>query len=289
MSIYVEKFHEVSDPRLKRHVHHDDRSWRYAHDTRGLTITPVDHVFHGPGLNQLQTGKCTAEDALDLLKTEPYYSPAILDAYAKAFGSTDDGGTDKFYSLEEQLDGNGTFPPNDDGSSGLTSAKVMRNAGIIPGWTQVFSPTDFLKALTQYPIGCGTYWYKSMFEPDKAGHVTVDPHSGIGGGHQYACVGYDGAKWLKFKNSWGDDWTEDGFFYVDADTWFANCLNKKGDGTIFTPPTQPAPTPIPSPVSSAFDTAAKVLDPWAKTKHTSVAGNNKAAAAWTTFSASVRG
>lgn len=284
MSVLVERFAEVSDPRLKRHVRHDDRSWLFATDTRGLTIAPVDHAYNGPLLDQQTTGKCTAECFLNLCKSGPYYSSALHDAYVARLGSFDDTATDKFYNLEENHDGDGPFPPNDNGSNGLTMAWVGRSLGLIPGWTQVFTPTDFLKALTVYPIGCGTYWYKSMFEPDSAGRVTVDARSGVAGGHQYACLGYDGKKYLKFVQSWGQ-WGNDGFFYVDVDTWFANCLNKRGDGTVLTPPTAPAPVPV----ESAFDKAAKVLDPWSRIHHTSVADNHKAAIAWQTYAASVRG
>jgi len=236
-----------SDPRLRRHILHDSESWRYPFDTTGITIASVEHERILPILNQRKIGKCTAEAALGILGTAPYWSADLMSAYAKVFGSADDNGTNQFYSAEEQLDGHGSFPPVDDGSSGLTSAKVARTAGLISGWTQTFTLDDFLKALQKYPISCGTYWYNSMFTCPSSGILDVTSGSGIAGGHQYEAVGYDSTTGLIwFDQSWGT-WGLDGRFAI-PDVTFGALLARKGDATIFTPVTQPAPVPTPTPV-----------------------------------------
>ena len=254
-TIYRERLHRA-DPRLGRHVLHDSESRRFVFDTSSLTIQSVEHRRVLPILNQLRVGKCTAEAALSVLGTEPYWSPSLMDRFANAFGSADDKGTDGLYSAEQNIDGDGPYPPNDNGSSGLTSAKACRAAGLISGWTQVFSLDAFLRALTRYPISCGTVWYQSMFHPDTSGVLTVDTKSGIAGGHQYECVGYNvGTDRLKFANSWGTGWGDRGYFYMPVAT-FGALLAKQGDATIFTPITQPAPVPTPAPVvPSAADIA----------------------------------
>lgn len=244
VQIYRERI-PSTDPRLRRHVLHDSRSWAYTFDTTGLSIQTVEHQRILPILNQGQVGKCTAECGLGTLGTAPYYSTDLMAAFAKAFGSADDQGTDRLYSAEETLDGDGPFPPQDNGSTGLTLAKVLRAAGLISGWQQTFSLDDALKALTQFPLAVGTRWFNSMFEPSSEGVLTVNPSSGLAGGHQYEVVGYDAARGLvKIPNSWGTDWGVAGYAYMQAEDLGA-LLAKQGDVTIFTPLSQPAPTPTP--------------------------------------------
>lgn len=264
-TIYRERIHST-DPRCRRHVLHDSESRRYAFDTSGLSIASVEHERVLPILDQLNAGKCTAEAGTGVLGTEPYYSDAVAAAYAKAFGSFDDHGTDRLYSAEETLDGDGPYPPNDNGSTGLTLAKVLRNAGVISGWTQTFTLADALKALTRYPLAVGTYWYNSMFTPDSEGIVTVDTSSGIAGGHEYEVVGYDSSRDLvKLANSWGTSWGAGGYFYLDS-VDLGRLLSKQGDVTIFTPAGQPAPTPTPG---DAFTTWKSVADQFDGHRHLS--------------------
>jgi hypothetical protein len=276
-TIYRERIPH-SDPRLRRHVLHDSESRRYEHDTHGLTIASVEHVRILPILDQVRVGKCTAEAATGMLGTEPYASDAVSKLFAKAFGSFDDTGTDRLYSAEETIDGDGPFPPRDNGSSGLTSAKACRAAGLISGWTQTFSLDAFLRALTQYPISCGTSWYKSMMATDSAGLVTVTEASGLVGGHQYECVGYSTATGLlKFYNSWGLRWGLGGQFFMQA-TAFGRLLANRGDATIFTPITQPAPTPTPVPgIPPAGDVALNAeLGDWPDAYHLSASAQRVA-------------
>lgn len=256
-TIYRERIPHT-DPRLRRHVLHDSASRRYPFDTSRLAIASVEHERVLPVFDQGHVGKCTAEAALGVLGTAPYWSANIMDRFAKAFGIVGDKGTDAFYGAEETLDGDGPFPAQDNGSSGLTSAKVARAAGLISGWTQTFTLDEFLKALTAYPISCGTVWYESMSKVKATGMVNVDPTSGVAGGHQYECVGYSTATGLlKFANSWGTSWGDNGFFYMRAST-FGKLLAHKGDATIFTPNTLPAP--IPTPIVPVPTVADRALD-----------------------------
>ncbi len=259
------------DPRLKRQIRHDSESRRYAFPTEHLSIETVEHKRILAILNQGQVGKCTAETGLGVLGTEPYHSQALADLFGMAFGSFDDRGSDRLYDAEEMLDGNGHYPPNDYGSSGLTLAKALRAAGLISGWTQTFSLDGFLKALGQYPVAVGTYWYRSMSHPARDGLVTVDFTSGIDGGHEYEAVGYDAkTNRVKFANSWGTSWGAAGYFHIDADV-FGKLLGKKGDATVFTPATLPPPEPQPQPEPPALQREKDLyaaLGAWAKAPHT---------------------
>lgn len=263
--IYRERI-PSTDPRLKRHILHDSRSRAYEFDTAGLSIASVEHQRTLPILDQRQVGKCTAECGLGTLGTAPYYGADLMAAFARAFGSADDAGTDRLYSAEETLDGDGPFPPQDNGSTGLTLAKVLRAAGLISGWTQTFSLDDALKALTQFPLATGTLWYNSMFDPSPEGILTVNPASGIAGGHEYEVVGYDATRGLaKLANSWNTSWGINGFAFMQAEDW-GGLLAKQGDVTIFTPNTQPAPIPTPRPPNAdpADVTFAAAFRQWAQ-------------------------
>lgn len=276
------------DSRLKRHVLHDSRSKLYAFDTSGLSIASVRHERTLPVLDQADAGSCTAECAFGLLGTAPYASDQVTADIVARWGSFDQRGAYRFYSDEENLDGDGPFPPNDNGSTGLTMAKVARSSGAISGWTQVFNIGDFLKALTQFPIGCGTYWYNSMMNTDSSGRLTVSSSSGVAGGHEYECIGYDqSTDLLEFVNSWGTGWGADGHFFMKSND-FGSLLARQGDATIFTPGSQPAPQPTPVP-SDPFSVAAAVLDPWAAKHHLNIGHptNAQAAAAWRTYSKAV--
>lgn len=273
-TILRERIHST-DPRLKRHVLHDSESWRYEHDTSGLTIADVEHRRTLPILDQGSVGSCTAETGFGVLGTEPYASPELATAVAGAFGSFDQSGAYRLYDAEETLDGDGPYPPNDNGSTGLTLAKALRAAGLISGWTQTFSLDAALKALTQYPLATGTVWFNSMFDSSPEGVLTVSRSSGVAGGHEYEIVGYDDARGLvKFANSWSTSWGVDGYGYMQAEDW-GSLLADRGDVTVFTPLSQPAPVPTPTPVDAADAALAAVAKPWVRRHHTSIAGNSK--------------
>jgi hypothetical protein len=265
-TIYRERIHST-DPRLKRHVLHDSESKRFEFDTSGLTIASVEHKRVLSILDQAQVGSCTAETGFGVLGTEPYYSDALAAAVARAFGSFDQPGAYRLYSAEEQIDGSGTYPPADEGSSGLTLAKALRAAGLISGWTQTFSLDAALKALTAYPLACGTVWYNSMFDPSPTGVLSVRSSSGVAGGHEYEVVGYDATRGLvKIANSWGTSWASAGYAFMQAEDWGA-LLADRGDVTILTPLTAPAPVPTPVPADPADAAFAAVLRRWVHRPH----------------------
>jgi hypothetical protein len=265
--IYRERI-PSTDPRLKRHVRHDSRAFLYRFNTKGLSIQTVEHPRFLSILDQGEVGSCTAEAGLGLLGTAFYFNPDTEKPFIKAFGSFSQDGAYRLYSAEEDLDGDGPYPPNDNGSDGLTCAKVLRAAGVISGWTQTFSLTDALKALSKTPFITGTNWYNSMFETSSTGIVKVDTHSGLAGGHEYEVVGYDAkSDMVKFANSWGSGWGDKGFFYMKSEDW-GKLLSLQGDVTIFTPITKPAPVPTPPPdPTDPDDILAAAVKPWALKRH----------------------
>lgn len=232
--IYVEKI-PTTDNRLKRHVRHDSRSKNYQFDTRGLTIQDVLHNRSIPILDQGDVGSCTGNAGIGDLATAPF-TPIKGNKY-----SLDEEGAQHLYSDAQILDGNGPYPPNDNGSSGLSVAAAMKNAGLISSFQHTFSLEGALKALTKYPIMVGTNWYQDMYMPDADGRV--HPTGRLVGGHEYLArqIVTDG-KQVWFDNSWGEkEWGINGRFYMTFED-FGFLLAQRGDVTV---PIPKSDNPVP--------------------------------------------
>lgn len=232
-----------SDPRLKRHINHDSRSALYELDTAGLTVSDVEWGMHIGILNQGNTGKCTAEAATETLASDPFYS-TLSTAQQGQLGDT---WSDTFYSAEETLDGDGPYPPQDNGSSGLTSAKVAKSLSLISGYQHTFTADDALKGLSQSPASWGTLWKTGMDDVDTTtGQVKYTGTTR--GGHElciYKIVASLEQLW--FRQSWGPwGYQNLGVGWISFDD-FTKSLADQGDVTFFTPLNKPAPTPTPTP------------------------------------------
>jgi C1A family cysteine protease len=76
-------------------------------------------------------------------------------------------------------------------------------------------------AIMQQPVLMGIDIYES-FESDAVTGTGIVPIPAAGeklmGGHAVLVVGYDDTKnWLKCRNSWGEFWGDDGYFYLPYD------------------------------------------------------------------------
>lgn len=238
------------DPRLKRHINHDPASARYPVYTRGLEIADVEWSFHLPTQDQGDVGKCTAEAAQSCLVSDAFWS-TLVDQASIALPTW----TDSFYSDEETLDGDGPYPPQDNGSSGLTSAKVAKARGLISGYLHAFSADDALKAIQIAPLTWGTLWKTGMDDVDAAtGQVRYT--GSVRGGHEIAPYKVEAAsERMWFRNSWGASWGHGGNAWISFDD-FAASLADQGDVTQYVPLTDPHPTPVPSPAPSEGPSAA---------------------------------
>jgi hypothetical protein len=281
--IYRERI-PSTDPRLKRHVHHDSRSRQFAFDTAGLTIRSVKHERRIPVLDQGQLGSCTGNAGIGCLGTDPFYDTLNAGVAASLRGlvghyTLTETGAIQLYSDATRIDDYpGQYPPEDTGSDGLTIAKVLKAAGEIAGYQHTFSLDDALKALTVTPFITGTVWLDGMFTPDPDGRV--HPVGAVAGGHEYVADQLDAEnERIWFTNSWGTGWGVGGRFYLSFDD-FGQLLAQQGDVTIFTPLSQPAPVPTPTPDADPADVAlAAVAHPWVRERHTDIAGNRRMQAA----------
>lgn len=277
VTIYRERLLSL-DLRLKRHVHHDSRSRLYEYDTTGLGIVSAVHARHIPILDQGQAGSCTGNAGVGTCGTDPYWSP-IAAVNNPGFYGLAEAGALALYSDAEVLDGDGPYPPNDNGSSGLSIAKALKARGMVSGYQHTFSLDAALKALGVTPIMLGVPWYNDMFSPATDGRLSIA--GAIAGGHEIEAREIDavnGRVWI--DNSWGASWGVTGRAYLTfAD--LGTLLDRKGDVTILTPLSQPAPVPTPGPAADADHVLVAALNPWAAQHHTS--GNAAAARAFTAW------
>lgn len=228
------------DSRLKRHVHHDSRSRHYAFPTAGLTIQSAVHSRHIPILDQGQVGSCTGNAGIGNLGTDPIFP--LLNPNVGKYRMDEDGAI-ALYSDAEVFDGDGPYPPQDNGSSGLSIASVLKKAGIIPGYQHTFSLTDCLKALSVTPVMLGIPWFEDMFSPDADGRLHIT--GALAGGHEIECREVDatlGRVWI--DNSWGLSFGIQGRAYLTFNDLGA-LLSQQGDVTVLLPSNAPKPVPIP--------------------------------------------
>src|SRR5258708_38287249 len=80
------------------------------------------------------------------------------------------------YSAAEKIDGGTGYPPEDAGSSGLSTALAARNAGLISGFVHCLSLADVFDALQAHPFSIGINWYDS-FDSTPGTHPLYISHS----------------------------------------------------------------------------------------------------------------
>jgi hypothetical protein len=264
-----------TDPRLGRHVRHDDRSRAYAYPTDGLTLTSAKHTRRIPVLDQGDLGSCTGNAGIGALGTDPFYDGVqqhfVTDGPGRVPYGFDEFGAVALYAAATWLDdAPGHYPPDDTGSDGLSVAKALKAAGEISGYQHTFTLTDALLALGQTPVITGVSWYDRMFDPDPDGRLHIG--GAVAGGHEFVVDEIDAEQervWL--TNSWGTSWGVGGRAYLTFDDW-GRLLDEQGDVTVFTPLTSPAPTPTPADPDRALAAAAR---PWVIEHHV---GGNRAMA-----------
>lgn len=259
---------------LGRHVRHDSRSLNYLVKADGTVATARwDRVI--PVLDQGQVGSCTGNAATGALGTSPDYTP--LEARPSGVVLTEATAL-AIYSAAETLDGNGPYPPNDDGPSGLSVAKVCLTEKLISGYTHITSIAAAQTAIQTGPFIIGSDWYTGMDTPNADGIVTAT--GTVRGGHEYECIGYNATTDLwELVNSWGTSYGLAGHFFYSTAT-FKALLAAQGDATVLLPLTAPAPVPPPAP-SDADEALATVALKWVMTNHTGAnATMSKALKAW---------
>lgn len=236
-AIQVGRF-EPSDPRLGRHVEHDERSLRFEYMPRDAQPKGKNTFWAsatGP-LNQGRVGSCTGNAEAQWLNTE-FAAATLKLTHDNQFMTEADAL--KIYSLGTHLDSNpGSYPPDDTGSTGLAVAKAGVKLGYLDSYEHTFSFTALQAAIETTPTINGTMWTKNMFTPHN-GLVKVGKlvQSNIAGGHEYLCCGIDFTEEvLQFRNSWGDQdaWPgcKPGGYFAIGFADYQRLLAEQGDVTV---------------------------------------------------------
>lgn len=237
-----------TDPRLGRHVRHDSRSLQYQVVAKDpSTLTSVQHQRYIPVLDQGKLGSCTGNAGTGCMGSAQYWPEGgsvlnVTDAVADESYAVD------LYSAATQIDdANGSYPPDDTGSDGLSIAKVLQSRGLISGYNHAMGLEAALTALESGPVIVGIEWRNDMFEPDPDGRIHIT--GAVAGGHEIVFDQLDVEnKRVWFTNSWGTSWGVHGRAYLTWDD-FGALLDAQGDVVAFVPASQPAPTPAPGPVN----------------------------------------
>lgn len=274
-----------TDPRLGRHVRHDQRSAqpRYAEGVLPRSaVKSVEWARHIPILDQGQVGSCVPNNIPELLGTDALgytgqTSVTIPSADTKgefAAGSVwslDEPFALQCYRLLTRLDSYpGQWEPDDTGSDGLTLAKALKMLGLSDVYTHAFSYHALVSALQKGPVTLGLEWENSMFTTGKDGKITIDYSSGVAGGHQVFARKFDADNdrvWI--DNSWGENG-----FGLDGRGWFQGSeltahLGRSGDVTVphlITAAPVPAPAPTPAPESVTDEGLWEWTKAWAAGK-----------------------
>jgi hypothetical protein len=221
------------DPRLGRHMMHDDRSRAFAtgaSKTR-MPTTNVRHKRRAGIWNQGEIGSCTCNAELGLLMTEPF----ITQAGGIGKWHFEESDCVALYKLATRLDNaliEGVYEPDDTGSTFLYASKAAKKQSLIRSYSHTFGTIQFLNQLVQTPMSLGINWYEGMMETDRRGFVL--PRGRLAGGHQI-CVDEINCdkEYIGFAQSWGDDWSPlDGWGRMSFDT-LDRLLREDGDaGTV---------------------------------------------------------
>ncbi|KAK1548467.1 hypothetical protein Q3G72_032508 [Acer saccharum] len=243
---------------LGRHVEHDARSLLYR-KAPAHTVNSVAHIREIPVLDQGDLGSCTGNAGTGAIGTDPIYTSlpgAVMTQLNEDYAVS-------LYSDATKVDdGEGSYPPEDTGSSGLAIMKVLKARGLIAGYTAATSVEEVKSVLQTVAPIIGIPWYQSFYEP-KGASAVVSIAGQVAGGHEIELTEWD-SKTDTFTcvNSWGTSWGDHGRFRFTAAT-FARLLAEQGDVYAAVPLTEPAPTP--APVASIWPAAT--VDPWLLKKH----------------------
>jgi len=118
-------------------------------------------------------------------------------------------------------------------------AKLVARWALIDSYLRIDTLTELRLALIDGPVPIGIPCFYEIFFVDESGLVPypADPDT-VYGGHAVCAVGYDNDKQLiKFKNSWGKNWGDNGYGYLPYkyisdflwDAWSAKDLNVTKD------------------------------------------------------------
>ena len=241
---YIQRIPELPGAgRLGRHAFYDPRRAAYPYQVPvEVPVTSRTWTRHIGILDQGNVGSCTGNALVGALGTDP-----LVGALPNGHPALNETEALRIYSEAEIIDGDGPYPPNDNGSTGQSVCKAAKNDGLISGYTWCQDETGILAALMAGPVGLGINWYSSFDSPDPEGIVSLPATAAIRGGHEIVAREVDVTRQLiGCDNSWGTGWGMAGRFYLPY-VIVTRLMAEDGDCVVPLPLTAPAPVPVPPP------------------------------------------
>lgn len=220
---------------LGRKVEHDPQSRSFTWQRRVVKHSSVLHDIAAPALDQGILGSCTGNAMAQWLNcgknvsARTAYNNVVL---RKGRSYLNEAEAVYIYSQATKYDQfDGTYPPDDSGSSGLGVGKAMQKKGVIKSYTWTFDMVSLVSSLMFTPGLLGINWYESMFEPDENGILTVE--GGLAGGHEVLLRGYNAKTDLyRIRNNWTPQWGIKGDAFITGKDLRRLVVDEQGDYMI---------------------------------------------------------
>lgn len=173
----------------------------------------------GAQLDQGNTGTCVGHAWAHFIEDGPITHPGTIDPFAIYDEATH---VDEWQGNE----GDRNF-----GTSVRAGAKALQARGLVPEYRWAFTLEDVVLALLDKgPVVVGTDWHRSMSRPGP--DAFVYPDGNVEGGHAYLLNGVSvSARKLRFKNSWGPSWGQNGHAWICFED-FEELLTVEGEACL---------------------------------------------------------
>src|SRR5258705_235638 len=169
-----------------RLLFHDPQSRQYEYPRHTIQQKSVMHRLDARALDQGSISGCTGWAAAQWLNTRAafgnrkrYRKPYHPNKY-----TTNNDGLALYMQATQEDEFPWTYPPADDGSSGLGVAKALQHFGAIDRYEHTFSFVGFLAALQAQPVLLGTVWPDSLSDPDRNGIIKATSTLVTPNGHE---------------------------------------------------------------------------------------------------------
>ena len=225
--VLLQRYDETpGDLRLGRHLELDAHSLAYTVEEleAKVPIKPQEWMSGLKTLDQARLGSCTGNAGTYHLAQLYGADLSAIKLNGLSLTNYDAVADEKFavelYSEATTLDGfPGTYPPDDNGSSGLGICRALKAKGLVKGYQWAVTLQGLATMLQKRGCIIGTPWYHAWFQPDVQGFVDSGnwKASGIAGGHEIyieALEAWNDAQptlsVIRFRNSWGEGWGDKG-------------------------------------------------------------------------------
>lgn len=223
---------DISQIRFGRRPEFDEHSRAYGIAERiGAAAIRSPRTYQWPipapaPLDQGYTSECVAFTWTHELIAAP------IDA--TGLGAAD---AHRWYRRMQRIDG---IPDDQDGTSVLAGAKVMRTTGNITSYRWAFNEQQVAAAVAWHgPVVLGLPWTEKMMTPTRGGFLI--PDGPVLGGHAVLCFGVDidgDHYWI--MSSWGPRWGSNGRAKIGRGV-LSELLAEQGEACVPVRDTPPAP------------------------------------------------